>query len=139
MHYLWLALAGLFAIGEIKLPFFGLIFASIGSLVAMLVALTGFSWEYQLVSFSLATVVGVWLLRPSIIKKLQSPNGVPTRTEPLIGRKAVVCEEIDPATGKGRISIDGTDWAAKSSQPLALNTSVIIESADGIVLRVRKE
>ena len=74
------------------------------------------------------------LLAPYVIKK--RAQGVPSRTEPLIGQTAFVAEAIDPVHGRGRVTVDGQDWAARSAEPIAAGTNVTVIDADGIVLIV---
>jgi membrane protein implicated in regulation of membrane protease activity len=66
-------------------------------------------------------------------------RGVPSRTQPLIGRHGLVTHDIDPVTGTGRINIAGEDWAARSRDAITSGTKVLVVGADGIVLEVKRE
>src|SRR4051794_28962857 len=98
----WIFAALAFAIGEMVVPYFGLIFATFGSLVAAGMAYAGYPWAHQVLSFTVALILGLFLLRPRLVKKLQSRHDLPTRTGHLIGKKARVIETIDSVSGKGR-------------------------------------
>ena len=63
---------------------------------------------------------------------------MPSRTEILLGKKGQVTEWIDPVSGKGRVIVEGQDWAAKSEKSILSGQSVLVEGADGIVLQVRE-
>ena len=74
------------------------------------------------------------LLAPYVIKR--RGHAVPSRTEPLIGQVAIVSEAIEPVRGKGRVTVEGQDWAARSTEPVAAGAHVTVVDADGIVLIV---
>jgi membrane protein implicated in regulation of membrane protease activity len=61
---------------------------------------------------------------------------VPSRTEKLMGQRGVVTEAIDPVRGTGRVNVGGDDWAATADKVLAVGAEVVVDGADGIVLRV---
>ena len=65
-------------------------------------------------------------------------QGVPSRTDPLIGRHGQVTDDIDPTIGTGRINVAGQDWAARSQESLPTGTRVRVVAADGIVLEVTR-
>jgi membrane protein implicated in regulation of membrane protease activity len=135
---IWIAAAVVFAILEVGIPYFCLIFVSFGALVASVVSLRSGSMELQLVAFAIALMLGLFLLRPRIIAKMQSRINLPTRTESLLGKLAIVTEAVEPGRGLGRVEVEGQDWAAVSDASLNVGEVVKIESADGIVLNVKK-
>ena len=75
------------------------------------------------------------LIRPRMMSRLGS-QGVPSRTEPLIGREGVVTFDIETTVGAGRVNVGGEDWAARAPTPLAAGTRIRVVAADGIVLEV---
>ncbi len=131
----WIALAILAAIVEISIPHFGVIFVSLGAIVAALAAGVGAVGTTQVLIFAIALGASLWLVRPRLLSQLKAP-GVPSRTESLIGRQGVVTQDIDSLVGAGRVNIGGEDWAARSAVPLAAGTTVRVTAADGIVLEV---
>ena len=117
-------------------PTFGFVFVSAGALAAAGLAALGLSFPFQLASFAVVVLACLVFLRPRLVRKLGAP-GVPTRTQALTGRIGRVTVAIDPTTGSGRVEVAGQDWAAACSEPLAPDTRVRVEGADGIVLHVR--
>lgn len=107
-----------------------------GALAAAGLAALGFSFVVQLACFALVVLLSLVFLRPRFAKRLEA-QGVPSRTEALVGKLGTVTVAVDGATGAGRVEVAGQDWAAHSTQPLVLGTRVKVESADGIVLVVR--
>src|SRR5262249_32580670 len=105
----WVGLAVVAAIVEVSTPQFGVIFVSAGALVAALFAAASFSGGVQIAAFVLTLVASLTLVRPRILLHLGAP-GVPSRTEVLIGREAMVTHDIDPSVGAGRVNVGGEDW-----------------------------
>ena len=66
-------------------------------------------------------------------------RGVPSRTQPLIGRHGIVTHDIDAIVGGGRVNVGGEDWAARAAEPIASGVKVRVVEADGIVLEVTRE
>ncbi|HEX7480678.1 MAG TPA: NfeD family protein [Polyangiales bacterium] len=131
----WVGVAVLAAIVEIVTPSFGWIFASVAALCSGLAALLGAPLTLQVLLFSLVLVASLVLVRPHLIKKLGAA-GVPTRTAALVGKLGEVSVAIDPVSRAGRVSVEGEDWAARSSVAIAHGSRVRVTGADGIALEV---
>jgi membrane protein implicated in regulation of membrane protease activity len=143
MHFLdwpalgWLALAILAALIEVTAPHFGSLFVAAGAVAAAVVGALGGDVEVQIVTLAIVIVAGLSILRPRLAPRLQAP-GVPSRTDTLIGREAMVTHDIDPMLGGGRVNVGGQDWAARSGASIPAGTRVKVVSADGIVLEVTR-
>ena len=133
----WLGVAFISFVVEVSIPHFGFAFVGTGAIVAAAAAFFGFSVPVQLGAFIVVMTVSLVLLRSALLSRLGG-QGVPTRTEPLIGRHGVVTHDIDPALGTGRINVGGEDWAARSAAALAAGTKIRVVGADGIVLEVTR-
>lgn len=138
MTYFWLILAIAAVIAELALQFFAFIFVALGALAASLAAAFGQGLVVQAILFLLTVIVGLSLMRPRLVRRFSSKRHLPHVTDTLIGKKAVVAEEIDPTRGTGRVMVNGHDWAATGKESIAAGSAVEIVSADGIVLHVRK-
>jgi membrane protein implicated in regulation of membrane protease activity len=134
----WLAVAFVAAVLEISVPHFGSAFVSAGAVAAATAAYLGFGMSVQFSTFVVVLTVSLVTLRSGLVARLGG-RGVPSRTEPLVGRHGLVTHEIDPVTGTGRITISGEDWAARSREAVAIGTKVRVVGADGIVLEVIPE
>jgi membrane protein implicated in regulation of membrane protease activity len=134
----WLAVAFVAAVLEISLPHFGSAFVSGGSVAAAAAAFLGYGMAVQFGTFVVVLTVSLLTLRSGLIAGLAG-RGVPSRTQPLIGRRGLVTHDIDPVTGTGRITIAGEDWAARSHDAITIGTKVLVVGADGIVLEVKRE
>ena len=133
----WLAVALVAAILEISVPHFGCAFVSAGAVAAAAAAFFGFSVGVQVGTFVFVMTVSLVALRQNLLARLGG-QGVPSRTEPLVGRHGQVTHEVDPTLGTGRINVGGEDWAARSHEPLPIGTKVRVVAADGIVLEVTR-
>jgi membrane protein implicated in regulation of membrane protease activity len=131
----WVVLAVAAAIVEVSIPHFGLIFVTLGAVVAALAAGLGLAFVVQLLAFGVTLGVSLVLLRPRMLSRLGS-RGVPSRTDTLIGREGVVTFDIETTVGAGRVNVGGEDWAARSAAPIRVGTRIRVVGADGIVLEV---
>jgi membrane protein implicated in regulation of membrane protease activity len=134
----WLAVAFVAAVLEISIPHFGCAFISAGAVGAAAAAFLGYGMAAQLATFVVVMTVSLVTLRAGLMGRLAG-RGVPSRTQPLIGRHGLVTHDIDPVTGTGRINIAGEDWAARSHDAITSGTKVLVIGADGIVLEVKRE
>jgi len=133
----WLAVALVAAVIEVTLPHFGCAFISAGAVAAAAAAFFGLSIGAQIGTFVLVMTVSLVALRANLLGRLAG-GGVPSRTEPLVGRHGQVTHEIDPTLGSGRINVGGEDWAARCTEPLPIGTKIRVVAADGIVLEVTR-
>jgi membrane protein implicated in regulation of membrane protease activity len=133
--FAWVLLAIVAGVVEISIPHFGMIFVSVGAVFAAAAAGLDFSFVVQLVVFIAALGLSLGFLRPRMMSRLGS-QGVPSRTQPLIGREGVVTVDIETTVGSGRVNVGGEDWAARSGAPIPTGTRVRVIAADGIVLEV---
>ena len=133
----WLAVATIAAILEVSVPHFGSAFVSAGAVAAAITAYLGYSVTTQFAAFVVVLTASIALLRTRILERVGGP-GVPSRTAPLIGRHGIVTHDVDPTIGSGRVNVGGEDWAARSSEPIAMGTKVRVVGADGIVLEVTR-
>jgi membrane protein implicated in regulation of membrane protease activity len=133
----WLAVALVAAVIEVTLPHFGCAFVSAGAVAAAAAAFFGYGVPVQIGTFVVVMTVSLVALRANLLSRLAG-GGVPSRTEPLVGRHGQVTHEIDPTLGTGRVNVGGEDWAARSHEPLSIGTRVRVVAADGIVLEVTR-
>src|SRR5437667_9452140 len=90
-------------------------------------------------SFAAGTLLSLVGIRPFLLRYLH-PRGTEIRTnvDALAGRVGIVSERIDPATGKGRVLVEGEDWRAASLMDAALEpgTRVMVVRVEGATLYV---
>jgi inner membrane protein len=133
----WLAVAFVAAILEVSIPHFGSAFVGAAAVAAGAAAFLDFSLRVQLATFVVVLMVSIAGLRSRLVARLGG-RGLPSRTDPLIGRQGMVTHDIDPTLGVGRVNVGGEDWAARAGETIPAGTKVHVVAADGIVLEVRR-
>lgn len=139
--HIWVIAALIFVVIEMFTSDFSIICLSFGCLGAAIGASCDVYFKYQLLIFTLATLLAFALVRP-LLKKLLSRKGgdLVTNADAIIGRVAIVSERIDPMTRQGRVAIDGDDWKAESAsgEPIETGAHVEIVSRESVILTVKK-
>lgn len=141
MLYLWLFVAAVCVLVELLTTTFAALCFVCGALLAALLAWLDLSVAWQLVGFSVGSLLGFASLRPCLRRYLYGGKDMPevaTNADALVGRTALVTEAIDPATERGAVKTDGDVWAARSvnGQPIAEGLHVRIVRRDSIVMYV---
>src|SRR4051812_15847138 len=96
----WLGVAFVAAVIEVSIPHFGSGFVSVGAVAAAVAAFLGFGAAAQFGTFVVVLTVSLVTLRSGLVGRLAGA-GVPSRTQPLIGRHGLVTHDINPVTGTG--------------------------------------
>jgi membrane protein implicated in regulation of membrane protease activity len=133
-RWLWLAAAGIFAIGEMASPgsFFLLPFA-IGAAVAALLAFLDVSVVIQFIVFVGISLGSLALLRP-VARRLdrdEPTEGIGAKR--LIGERALVLEAIPGHHDSGLVRVGREEWKAETSDgsPIPEGTTVKIVEVRG--------
>jgi len=66
----------------------------------------------QLAAFVVAAGAGLGFIRPIAIRHLKQPPPLRTGTAALVGRSAIVLEEVTEHSG--RVRIDGEEWSSRA-------------------------
>ena len=142
IYQLWLVAAIVLVIVEICTAGFGSICFAIGAGFSALVAGLGGSYVWQIIVFAVVSMLTFIFLRPVVVRFIESKSkDVKTNADALVGRMAVVSENIDNVRHTGRVAVDGDDWKAVSEDGSTIEkgTEVEIVSRDSIILTVRKK
>lgn len=133
MWQVWLIAAGVFLILEIFTMGFLVFWLSIGCLLAMLISFVTDSIIIQTTVFVLSSGLLIFATKP-LVKKFAEKDNAKTNVYSLAGKKAIVTEDIDWATGSGQIKLDGQVWSAKTKEQVNIpkGTEVEIESIEGV-------
>ena len=133
MWQIWLIAAGVFLILEIFTMGFLVFWLSIGCLLAMLVSFVTDSLIIQTTVFVLSSGLLIFATKP-LVKKFAEKDNKKTNVYSLVGRKALVTEDIDWASGNGQIKFDGQVWSARTTEQvnIAKGTEVEIEKIEGV-------
>ena len=133
-----LVLGIIFMLAEVFVPSFGAL--GIGGLIAFVIGSiilfeeegTGYAVSLPLIFTLSATTAGFFLfVVGAAVKARKRP--VVSGMEELLGARGEVVEDF---SGKGRIRIHGEIWWAESAVPLRGGDKVLVDSIEGLVLRV---
>lgn len=138
----WLIAAIIPFILEIFTPGFLLACFGLSALISVIPAALGLSPGWALLTFSICSVLLLWLLRPLVIRLSARPE-VQTNADALIGKEVRVVEAIDATRNTGTVKVDGEVWTAKNHNPndytiLAEGTPVRICKRKGLILYVER-
>ena len=133
MWQIWLIAAGVFLVLEIFTMGFLVFWLSIGCLLAALVSLITDSIIIQTAVFVFSSGLLIFATKP-LVKKFAEKDNAKTNVYSLAGKKAIVTEDIDWATGTGQIKFEGQVWSAKTEEQvnIAKGTEVEIVNIEGV-------
>ena len=138
--HLWVIAALLLVVSEMFNGDFWLVCLGIGALLAAAVSLLLPGLVPGILVFSAGSLVSLWMVRPALLRRFQVPQ-LRTGVDALLGRSGIVTEAIDPATGAGRVRVEGEDWRGASLDELSLpaGTRISVVQVNGTILVVEKE
>jgi membrane protein implicated in regulation of membrane protease activity len=112
------------------------IWFAVAALLAMFAAIAGLGFVWQLAIFVVASIV-LLITTKSLVKKLRGKAPDPNKDYD-IGKSALVIEEIRNSENKGRVKLDGVDWAARSEDGSQIpeGETVTVKQIDGSKLIV---
>jgi membrane protein implicated in regulation of membrane protease activity len=116
----WLIVAAVLGVAELLTMTFAFGLIAVAAVVAAVVGAFHLDLALQLVAFVAAAGAGLGVVRPIAIRHVKQPPSLRTGTAALVGRSAVVLEEVNEHSG--RVRIDGEEW---SSRPY-LDESLVI-------------
>ena len=131
-HY-WLIAAGIFFVGEIFTAGFLVFWLGIAALIAMIVSFFIPNLTVQMVVFIISSIILLLATKP-LIKKFMHVKETKTNAFSIIGKKAVVTNDIDPIQGKGQIKVGSETWSAESEDQskITKDTEVEIVNITGV-------
>ena len=139
MTGIWLAVTIVAAVVEAAVPALVSIWFVPGGLVALIASLLGAPVGLQAGLFLGVSCLALVFTRP-LYKRLQKDSPASTNADRVLGRTAVVTQELDALLGTGRVSVMGNSWAARCAGPeqrIPQGAQVLVEGIEGVKLIVR--
>ena len=136
MAWFWLSLAIALMVIELSTTQLISLWFSIGAAITAIVKVifTDIEIVWQVVIFAVASLALLIATRP-LVKRFLSKSGEGNKTnlDLIIGKEAVVTEEIDNIKALGAIKLNGLVWSARSRDESTIpeGTIVIIEEING--------
>ena len=109
---IWLIVAAVLGTVEVMTTTLAFGLVGIAALVAAGAGFLGAPAALQFGTFVLASAVGLGVARPFALRHIRQPPMLRTGTAALVGRSALVLEEVGPHGG--RVRIGGEVWSARS-------------------------
>ena len=117
---IWLIVAAVLGVAELLTMTFAFGLIAVAAVVAAAVGAFHIDLGIQLAAFGVAAAAGLGVVRPIAIRHIKQPPALRTGVAALVGRSAIVLEEVNEHSG--RVRIDGEEW---SSRPY-LDESLVI-------------
>ena len=133
MWYVWLILSGLILIIEAMTAGFLIFWLSIGSLFAMATSFFTDNIFVQTAVFVISSTILIFATKPFVKKFTQAKNPIKTNVYSLIGKTALVTQEINSIHSTGQIKVDGELWSAISEN----DSSIIPKDSEVKILEVK--
>lgn len=109
---IWLIVAAVLGTVEVMTTTLAFGLVGIAALIAAGAGFFGAPAALQFGTFVVASAVGLGVARPFALRHIRQPPMLRTGTAALVGRPAVVLEEVGPHSG--RVRIGGEEWSARS-------------------------
>jgi membrane protein implicated in regulation of membrane protease activity len=116
----WLIVAVVLGVAELLTMTFAFGLIAVAAVVAAVAGAFHLDLGIQLAAFAVAAGAGLGFVRPVAVRHLKQPPALRTGVAALVGRSAIVLEEVNEHSG--RVRIDGEEW---SSRPY-LDESLVI-------------
>lgn len=110
----WLIMVAIFLVLEMVTLGLTTIWFAGGALVAYIAGLCSAPFWLQIVLFLFVSILFFVFTRP-VVERHLNHNREKTNVDSLIGKHGKVIEEIDNFNQTGRVSLNGMEWAARSS------------------------
>lgn len=112
--WFWLAVLVASVVIEALTEQFVSIWFAPASVVAAILNLATADLIWQFIVFAVVTVVGIFLFRDLVLKKINSSDSR-TNIDAIIGERCVVTERIDNFAGCGQAKVKGQIWSARGA------------------------
>lgn len=134
---LWLGATVVLFIAEAVTVNLVTVWFALGALAAFIAAVAGAELWLQIVLFLAVTVITLIFTRP-IAKKHINGKHEATNADMVIGKIAVVTEEIDNLAARGAVTCMGKVWTARSlhDEKFTVGDEVTVEKIQGVKLIV---
>ena len=138
MTIVWTAAIILFGVVEAATAGLVSIWFVAGALVALVAAFVDASLTIQIILFLVVSAAALALTRP-LLKKLTTPDAIPTNADRVLGELAKVTETIDNENSSGAVYVDGKTWTARSADGTVIpaGSRVRVEQMEGVKLLVK--
>jgi membrane protein implicated in regulation of membrane protease activity len=128
----WLIVAGVLGVAELLTTTLAFGLLAIAAVVAAVIGTFHLDLAVQLAAFVVTAGAGLAFIRPIAMRHIKQPPLLRTGTAALVGRSAIVLEEVTEHTG--RIRIGGEEWSSRpydESLVIPVGAKVDVMQIDG--------
>ncbi|MGN0264787.1 MAG: NfeD family protein [Oliverpabstia sp.] len=137
----WLAVAIVLLVVEIITLGLTTIWFAGGALVACVAAALQADFLVQMMLFLVVSVVMLFFTRP-VAMRYMNKNRTKTNSESLVGKEAVVLQEINNLKAAGQVQVNGIEWTARADDMedvIEKGAIVCIKKIEGVKLIVKRK
>ena len=137
MTIFWVVLIILFSVVEALTAGLTCIWFGVGAAAALVSAFFGAEIWLQFVWFFIVSIAALLLTRP-LVRKYVDTVKQPTNADMVIGRTALVTEDIDNIASMGAVTVGGKVWTARSGDGSRIERDciVVVKRIEGVKLIV---
>ena len=130
---IWLVLLTLFLIVEASTVTMVSLWFAVGSLAALIVAITGGGVGFQIAVFLVVSAGMLACLRP-MARKHFTPKLTRTNVDAIVGSRGYVTADIDNIAATGSVKLGAMEWTARSADgnPIPKGTLVAVDRIEGV-------
>jgi membrane protein implicated in regulation of membrane protease activity len=132
----WLLLGGSLLLAEMFTLTFYLLWLGLGAVVGATVAFMVPSLWIQVVCASVASLI-LTIFSKRIVGKFRIGKGFKDAVDTIVGREAVVTQDIRPKQN-GIVKVGGDTWSATANEDIVIGEKVVVVSRQNTVLTVRR-
>ena len=133
--YVWLAVFVLSVLVEAATAGLASIWFAGGAFVAFLLALMGVAPVWQIVAFVVISLLLLVFTRPIALRYLNNRTAKTNVVDRIIGRNAIVTEEINNVRATGKVTVDGMPWTARTKtdeEIIPVGAEVVVDALQGV-------
>jgi membrane protein implicated in regulation of membrane protease activity len=108
---IWLIAAALLGAAELLTATLALGLIAVAAAAAAAVGAAGLGLPGEIIAFAVASVAGLGVVRPIAMRHIRQPPPLRTGTAALVGRSALVLEDV--SAHAGRVRIGGEEWSSR--------------------------
>ena len=133
MWQFWIIASEIFFVAEIFTAGFLVFWLGVAALIAMISSFITSNIIIQTAIFVIFSVILLFATRP-LVNKFVNTKTIPTNAFSIIGKTALVVQEINPIKETGQIKINGEVWSAisENGQIIPKDSEVEIASISGV-------
>jgi membrane protein implicated in regulation of membrane protease activity len=133
----WLIVAAVLGVAELLTTTLAFGLLAIAAVVAAVIGTFHIDLAIQLAAFVATAGAGLGFVRPIAMRHLKQPPALRTGTAALVGRSAIVLEEVTEHSG--RVRIGGEEWSSRAydeSHVIPVGAKVDVMQIDGVTALV---